>query len=143
MFPSLATIGPNDRRDFHINPGEIFLMPGGVPHSPRRGEGCWTLVVERQPHPGEVNYYLYYCDQCSAKLREWPRAYGEPMPRPEELAAEFKTDPALRTCKTCGFINEGVRRAPEPPGKLLAPSHGASQRRSCLSSESSGRTGTT
>ncbi len=54
-----------------INTGEIFLMPAGVPHSPRRGEGSWTLVVERKAHPGEMHYYLYYCDRCDAKLREW------------------------------------------------------------------------
>ena len=70
--------GPNARLDFHCEPGEefffqihgdielhvkpegerrqvvkiregeMFLCPGGLAHSPRRGEGTWGLVIERK-----------------------------------------------------------------------------------------------
>jgi len=35
------------RQTVRINQGEIFVCPGGVPHSPRRFENTWGLVIER------------------------------------------------------------------------------------------------
>ncbi|TMA08829.1 MAG: 3-hydroxyanthranilate 3,4-dioxygenase, partial [Deltaproteobacteria bacterium] len=84
-FIAFVTRGPNSRKDFHIDPGdeifyqlegdlnlhfinsqgklevaliqagEMFLLPADVPHSPRRGDGSWTLVVERKRRPDEVD----------------------------------------------------------------------------------------
>ena len=81
-FLASVTRGPNSRSEFHIDPGdeifyqlegelnlhyitnegnrdltviqagELFLLPANVPHSPRRGEGSWTFVVERKRRPG-------------------------------------------------------------------------------------------
>src|SRR2546423_8403840 len=77
-FIAFVTRGPNRRKDFHINPGDeifhqlegelnlfyldesgkqdvaslkagdLFLLPARVPHSPRRGDGSWTFVIERK-----------------------------------------------------------------------------------------------
>ncbi len=82
-FLASVTRGPNSRSEFHIDPGdeifyqlegelnlhyitkegkrdltviqagELFLLPANVPHSPRRGEGSWTFVVERKRRPEE------------------------------------------------------------------------------------------
>ena len=31
-----------------LKAGELFLLPGKIPHSPRRADGSWTLVIERK-----------------------------------------------------------------------------------------------
>ncbi len=89
-----------------LRPGEVFLLPGGMPHSPRRGPGSWTLVVERKAHPGEVHYTRRYCNRCGAKLHEASRAFGVQGSPPEVVVAALRADEKLRTCSACGFISE-------------------------------------
>ncbi len=135
-FTCMVTIGPNARKDFHVNPGdeffqqlegdlnlyymtpegkqelavvgpgEVFLLPSGVPHSPRRGPGSWTLVVERKAHPGEVHYSQWYCDKCGHKLHETSRAYGEVSEPPERKVELLRADEKLRTCGDCGCVSD-------------------------------------
>ena len=80
--------GPNTRLDFHIDPGdeffyqvegdmelvlkpegegrqsvrikegEIFVCPGGLPHSPRRSENTWGLVIERKRRQEEKEEFV-------------------------------------------------------------------------------------
>lgn len=38
-----------------IKEGEIFILPGGFPHSPQRTEGTIGLVIERQRHLHELD----------------------------------------------------------------------------------------
>ncbi len=81
--------GPNERRDFHveageelfymlegdmvlrveergvlrdirIREGEMFLLPGNIPHSPQRLAGTVGLVIERARVAGEVDGLRWY-----------------------------------------------------------------------------------
>lgn len=83
--------GPNQRKDFHseegseffyqlqgnaeivtlqagkqvsvpLGPGELFLLPSRVPHSPQRGAGSMGLVIERNRLPGELDSLTWYAD---------------------------------------------------------------------------------
>ncbi|HEX6769635.1 MAG TPA: cupin domain-containing protein, partial [Candidatus Binatia bacterium] len=86
--------GPNTRLDFHIEPGdeffyqvegemelvlkphgerrqsvrikegEIFVCPGGLPHSPRRFENTWGLVIERKRRQEEKEEFAWFCENC-------------------------------------------------------------------------------
>ena len=108
-FIIFVTRGPNDRTDFHINPGdevfyqlegelnlhyltpdhkpevavlkegEMFLLPALVPHSPRRGS--WTLVVERVRRPDETDRFEWVCGNCTHTLYEDHRAVQRPRGR--------------------------------------------------------------
>src|SRR5713226_453335 len=90
--------GPNVRLDFHIEPGdeffyqiegdidlhlkpegkkrevvkigtgEIFVCPAGVPHSPRRPENTWGLVIERKRTPDEKEDFVWFCEKCDEKV---------------------------------------------------------------------------
>ena len=92
-FLVMVVGGPNQRTDYHINPGEelfyqvegdvvlkviedgkprdiplkqgeIFLLPAKVPHSPQRPAGTVGLVVE-QPKSFTDNHHLrWYCKGC-------------------------------------------------------------------------------
>ncbi len=88
-------------------PGDWFLLPARVPHSPRRPEGSWTLVVERRRGPGEVDGWAWYCERCGAQLYQTEDRSGGPgdfnAGQPRAFLAEAEQAlGALGTCPRCG-----------------------------------------
>lgn len=133
-FIVFVTRGPNSRKDFHIDPGdeifyqlegelnlhymtseskheaarikagELFLLPAKVPHSPRRGEGSWTLVVERKRHPDEQDFFVWFCEGCGTKLYEAVVRFNDPTDAVKEATDTIRSDVKLRTCRECGEV---------------------------------------
>jgi 3-hydroxyanthranilate 3,4-dioxygenase len=85
----MLVAGPNARKDFHINQGEelfyqiegkcdlnivvhnvhktvtieegqMFILPGGIPHSPQRFAGTLGMVIERERGEGEFDGLRWY-----------------------------------------------------------------------------------
>ena len=138
-FIVMVVGGPNARNDFHYNetdelfyqlegeitvhiqtnegrdrvtigPGEIFLLPGKIPHSPVRPEGTVGLVVELDRKPGKKDGLLWYCEQCNHKLYE---EYFELQSIETDFLPVFKRfnqSKALRTCDRCGYVTEADER---------------------------------
>src|SRR6185295_17271464 len=108
--------GPNTRLDFHIDPGdegrqtvkinqgEIFVCPGGVPHSPRRFETTWGLVIERKRRPEEQEEFVWFCEQCDALVLSRVVNQGNIPAQVTAVYTEFNNDPRLRTCNSCGYV---------------------------------------
>lgn len=126
--------GPNVRLDFHIEPGdeffyqiqgdielhlkpsdgcreivkiregEIFLCPGGVPHSPRRGENTWGLVIERKRKPEENEEFVWFCEKCDERVMSKEVTQGDITAQVTRIYGAFNADPRLRTCMSCGFV---------------------------------------
>jgi len=134
-FIAFVTRGPNRRKDYHINPGdeifyqlegelnlhylkdnkhelavlaagEIFLLPKHMPHSPRRAEGSWTLVVERKRSEEEIDRFIWPCENCGNKLYETEVRFDDPGDAVKKATNSLKSDPALATCKECGQVLE-------------------------------------
>ena len=133
-FIAFVTRGPNSRKDFHIDPGdeifyqlegdlnlhyiapdkkheiavlkagELFLMPTNVPHSPRRGEGSWTFVVERKRRPEEVDLFVWFCEQCGNKLYETTVRFDDPTDAVKTATDKIRSDIQLRACRQCGDV---------------------------------------
>jgi len=131
-FIAFVTRGPNSRTDFHIDPGdeifyqlegelnlhymtpeqkleitvikegELFLMPANVPHSPRRGEGSWTFVIERKRRPDEQDRFVWYCEGCGTKLFETTVRFDDPTDAVKRANDSMKTNKEMRTCPRCG-----------------------------------------
>jgi 3-hydroxyanthranilate 3,4-dioxygenase len=132
--------GPNARKDYHYNeteelfyqlegtievhvqengekktmtlgPGDMYLHPGKVPHSPVRHEGSIGLVIERK-RVGEVGEdgLLWFCDNCNNKLYE---VYF-PLENIEtdflKHFRHFYQSEELRTCDNCGTVMETDER---------------------------------
>ncbi len=125
--------GPNQRLDFHVEPGEevfyqihgdielhlkpederrqvvmvregeIFLCPGGLAHSPRRGEGTWGLVIERRRKPDENEAFVWFCESCDEKVLSRTMIQGDLAAQVSKVYAAFNADRAMRTCKKCGY----------------------------------------
>jgi 3-hydroxyanthranilate 3,4-dioxygenase len=132
-FIVMVLHGPNTRLDFHIEPGEeffyqihggielhlksedqprqvvrigegeIFLCPGGLAHSPRRGEGTWGLVIERKRKQDENEEFAWFCEQCDQKVLSRTVIQGDVAAQVTKIYEEFNANPALRTCKKCGY----------------------------------------
>ena len=128
--------GPNSRKDFHYNeteelfyqlegeitvniqedgvkkaiklgPGDMFLLPPKVPHSPGRTEGSIGLVIERvRAGKGFTDGLLWFCEKCNNKLHE---AYFELNNIETDFITHFNhyyNSEDLRTCKSCGHVME-------------------------------------
>ncbi|MCW3076241.1 MAG: 3-hydroxyanthranilate 3,4-dioxygenase [Bacteroidetes bacterium] len=134
-FIVMVVGGPNSRKDYHfneseeffyqlegnikvqiqedgkavevdINEGDIFLLPGRVPHNPKRGPNTIGLVMERRRRDGEKDGLQWYCEKCNYKLHE---AYFDLTDIQTQFQTEFKRfyeDKNLRTCKSCGYVME-------------------------------------
>lgn len=136
-FWAFVTSGPNDRTAFHVNPGdeifhqlegetrlhfvrpdgqrdtvilrpgEVFLLPAGVPHSPRREAGSWTLVITSKRTSDSQERWFWYCEQCGATLHE-VGVVGRRMSE-EDIVAEatraLRAEERRRTCTHCGHCS--------------------------------------
>jgi 3-hydroxyanthranilate 3,4-dioxygenase len=132
-FMIMVVGGPNSRKDYHINQGEeffyqlegdiilkvidegiprdipicegdIFLLPGSVPHSPRRPANTVGLVVERQRREGEIDGFQWYCEDCGYKLYEEFLALTDIVSQLPPVFERFFSQPEHTTCKQCGSI---------------------------------------
>ncbi len=91
--------------DMRLGPGDMYLHPAGVPHSPMREAGSIGLVIERK-RPESRDGLLWFCDQCNHKLHETyftlENIEKDFLPR----FREFYGSEALRTCSACGHVME-------------------------------------
>ena len=126
--------GPNTRNDYHVNeteelfyqlegtikvhiqedgekktmklgPGDMYLHPAKVPHSPERHEGSIGLVIERKrTDAAGKDGLLWYCDNCNTKLYD---VYFPLTDIEKDFLGHFKdfySDVSKRTCSNCGTI---------------------------------------
>lgn len=87
-----------------IKEGEIFVCPGGLPHSPRRFENTWGLVIERRRREDEREEFVWFCEQCDERV--FFRVLN-PQSIASQVSAvynEFNGNEALRSCRGCGYI---------------------------------------
>lgn len=132
-FIIMVVGGPNARKDYHYNEGEeffyqlegdimvkiqedgkavevpikegeVFLLPGKIPHSPIRSENSVGLVIELKRTQGEKDGLLWFCDNCNHKLYE---KYFPLNSIEKDFLPVFKTfygSKDLRTCDKCGTV---------------------------------------
>lgn len=94
-------------KDIQIKEGEMFLLPGNIPHSPMRGENTVGLVIERVRKGTDMqDGLMWFCDKCNNKLHE----YRFPLANIEtdflSRFKEFYGSEELRTCSNCGHVME-------------------------------------
>ena len=132
----MVVAGPNARKDYHYNeteelfyqlegtieihiqeddqkktmklgPGDMYLHPAKVPHSPVRHEGSIGLVIERKRADMNVDDgLLWFCDNCNNKLYE---AYFTLQDIEKDFLKHFEffyRSEKLRTCDKCGTVME-------------------------------------
>lgn len=90
--------------DIPVRAGEMFLLPGGVPHSPRRPAGSVGLVLERYRTAGELDGFLWYCENCGTKLHEEYAEITDIVQQLPPIMNRFWQSEELRTCRNCGTV---------------------------------------
>jgi 3-hydroxyanthranilate 3,4-dioxygenase len=98
--------------DIPVRAGEMFLLPGGVPHSPRRPAGTVGLVLERYRTAGELDGFLWFCENCGTKLHEEYAEITDIVQQLPPIMNRFWESEELRTCRSCGTVME--KPAPVP-----------------------------
>lgn len=143
-FILMVVGGPNQRSDFHVDPGEeffyqlegdmtlrtvqdgrivdipiregeVFLLPALVPHSPQRQPDTVGLVVERRRRAGEQDGLQWYCEKCNTRLYEEFFELTDIETQFPAVFQRFYDNVAYRTCGNCGEI------APLPPSRRKSP----------------------
>jgi 3-hydroxyanthranilate 3,4-dioxygenase len=132
----MIVAGPNARKDYHYNeteelfyqleghievhiqedgkkrtmklgPGDMYLHPAKVPHSPVRKEGSIGLVVEvKRFASGAKDGLMWFCDNCNNKLYE---VYFQLEDIERDFLKHFKIfygSKAHRSCDNCGTVME-------------------------------------
>jgi len=134
-FIVMVVGGPNSRKDFHYNEseelfyqlegdvsvriqedgkiveipiraGDMFLLPGKVPHSPQRGPNTVGLVIEKIRQGNETDGFLWFCENCDEKLYEEYLKVTDIVAQLPPLMERFYSDIDKRTCKHCGAVME-------------------------------------
>ncbi len=91
-------------RDIPIRQGEMFLLPARMPHSPQRSPNTVGLVVERKRQEGELDGFMWFCDQCHTKLHEEYLPLKSIVKDLPPLFDRFWNSEDARTCKKCGHV---------------------------------------
>ncbi|NQV55280.1 MAG: 3-hydroxyanthranilate 3,4-dioxygenase [Rhodospirillales bacterium] len=135
-FIVMAIGGPNERTDYHDDPGEeifyqlegdmnlrimengaprdvpiregdIFLLPANVRHSPQRPAGSVGLVVERLRQEGELDGFEWFCEDCNALVYRAEVQLKDIYKDLPPLFDAYYGDAAVRVCPECGHHNPG------------------------------------
>lgn len=134
QFIAMLIGGPNKRRDFHVDPsdelfyqiegncyvecitengdrevvtvgeGEMFMLPAMVPHSPHRPAGSYGIVIERKRGEGELEDFVWYCDNCNREMHRVTVQLTNIEVQVKEAIEQFNSSEELRTCDHCGYM---------------------------------------
>ncbi|AZQ43239.1 3-hydroxyanthranilate 3,4-dioxygenase [Nonlabens ponticola] len=100
-----------EKRTMKLGPGDMYLHPGKVPHSPVRHENSIGLVVEtKRVSDDAVDGLLWYCDNCNHKLHETYFKLDDIEKDFLPRFKEFYLSEELRTCDVCGTVMETDER---------------------------------
>ncbi|KAK6814325.1 3-hydroxyanthranilate 3 [Aspergillus parasiticus] len=144
-FILMAVGGPNRRKDYHINQteewfyqikgdmllkivengdqfrdvvireGEMFLLPGNIPHSPRRQGDTIGLVMERKRPVGSIDRLRWYCEnekehgETPALIREEQFFCENMETQLKDVIEDWMRNESSRECKLCGSIAAAPR----------------------------------
>lgn len=136
-FIVMVVGGPNERTDYHVDPyeevfyqvvgtmhvnlmtddgpqtvtigpGEMWVLPRNMPHSPQRPEaGSIGLVFERVREEGTLEKFQWYCPECGTRVHEVELQVRDISADLPVIFEGFYADEGARTCPSCGHLHPG------------------------------------
>jgi len=104
---NLRIIEDGKPKDMPIREGEILLLPAHVRHSPQRRADTVGLVIERIRQPGEKDAFEWYCEKCDTKVHRRELQLTDIVKDLPPVFEEYYGDASLRVCPSCGHENPG------------------------------------
>ncbi|MFB8003080.1 3-hydroxyanthranilate 3,4-dioxygenase [Nocardia sp. NPDC056000] len=99
---------PEGPRAVHIREGQVWLLPGNIPHSPQRPDpDSIGLVIERVRQEGTLEKFQWYCPQCHALIHEVELQVRDIVADLPPVFAAFYADAQARVCGECGAQHPG------------------------------------
>jgi 3-hydroxyanthranilate 3,4-dioxygenase len=100
-----------EKRTMKLGPGDMYLHPGKVPHSPVRHKNSIGLVIERKRVSEDaIDGLLWYCDNCNNKLHETYFKLNDIEKDFLPRFKEFYASEELRSCNVCNTTMETDER---------------------------------
>ena len=100
----LKVIDEGKPRDILIKAGDMFLLPPRVPHSPRRPANTLGLVFEMYRREGEIDGFIWHCENCGNKLYEEYAEVTDIVTQLPPIMDRFWNNPENTTCSECGTV---------------------------------------
>jgi len=101
---TLRTMQEGRPVDYAIGPGEVFLLPAFVPHSPQRPAGSVGLVVERRREHSERDGFQWYCPACHHLMHEEHLFVEDIETSLPPVFDRFYANDRSRACRACGHV---------------------------------------
>jgi 3-hydroxyanthranilate 3,4-dioxygenase len=99
---------PDGKRTVTIGPGEMWVLPRDLPHSPQRPEaGSIGLVFERPREPGLLEHFQWYCLDCNRLIHDVELQVRDIVVDLPPVFAAFYASLEARTCADCGAVHPG------------------------------------
>lgn len=100
----LRVIEDGQRREIPIRQGELFLLPANIPHSPQRPANTVGLVVEQARADDADDHLRWFCPQCGEVLHDAQFHLVDLGVQLRPIIETFNKSEELRTCKKCGQV---------------------------------------
>ncbi|KZV62050.1 3-hydroxyanthranilic acid dioxygenase [Peniophora sp. CONT] len=104
----LRVVDDGEFRDIPIKEGEMFLLPGNVPHNPVRFPNTVGIVIERVRPEDSTDHLRWYCRE---PVHDKPTIIHQDDFHVTDLGTQLKpliqrwqNEPEHRRCKECGTI---------------------------------------
>lgn len=98
----LKIIDDGEQKDVHIKEGDIYLLPGKVPHSPQRAANTVGLVIEMPRAEGVLDALEWYCENCNTALYREEFALDNIVTDMPIIFDKYYSDKNKCTCSNCG-----------------------------------------
>ena len=98
----LKIIDNGEQKDVHIKEGDIYLLPGKVPHSPQRAANTVGLVIEMPRDEGILDALEWYCENCNTALYREEFALDNIVTDMPIIFDKYYSDKNKCTCTNCG-----------------------------------------
>ncbi|CAM0137240.1 3-hydroxyanthranilic acid dioxygenase [Umbelopsis sp. WA50703] len=103
---TLRVFVDGDFKDINIDEGEMYLLPGNVPHSPIRYANTVGIVIEKIREPHHIDRLRWYCKNCKNIVVEESFHCVDLGSQLKPIVERYANDETMRTCKACGTVNE-------------------------------------
>eukprot|EP00761_Pharyngomonas_kirbyi_P003453 gb/GECH01003457.1/.p1 GENE.gb/GECH01003457.1/~~gb/GECH01003457.1/.p1 ORF type:complete len:171 (+),score=27.08 gb/GECH01003457.1/:1-513(+) len=95
----------NEFRDIPIKEGEMFVLPGRIPHSPQRFSDTIGLVLERERTANEEDALRWYCEACREIVYQEVFHCEDLGEQLKPVIQRYYASEERRTCKACRHVN--------------------------------------